>query len=90
MPLLAHPARVGAEEPLAVRAALERLAAMLGIEQSEVTAIGDNTLDLDMITWAGTGVCVANGNDLVKSKADLVIGACEDEGVAEYLESLFA
>ena len=69
--------------------ALERLAAMLGIEQSEVTAIGDNTLDLDMITWAGTGVCVANGNDLVKEKADLIIGACEDDGVAEYLESLF-
>ncbi len=69
--------------------ALERLAAMLGIDRSEVTAIGDNTLDLDMIEWAGTGVCVANGNELVKQKADLVIGACEDDGVAAYLESLF-
>ena len=70
--------------------ALKRLAAMLGIDQSDVTAIGDNTLDLDMIEWAGTGVCVANGNDLVKSKADLIIGACEDDGVAAYLESLFS
>ena len=69
--------------------ALERLAAMLGIDRSEVTAIGDNTLDLDMIEWAGTGICVANGNDVVKKKADLVIGACKDEGVAEYLESVF-
>ena len=42
-----------------------------------------------MIEWAGTGVCVANGSDPVKQKADLVIGACEDDGVAEYLESLF-
>jgi hydroxymethylpyrimidine pyrophosphatase-like HAD family hydrolase len=70
--------------------ALERLAAMLGVDRKDVTAIGDNTLDLDMIEWAGTGVCVANGNERVKAKADLVIGACEDEGVAEYLESLFA
>ena len=70
--------------------ALQRVAAMLGIDRSDVTAIGDNTLDLDMIEWAGTGVCVANGNQLVKEKADLVIGACEDDGVAAYLESLYA
>ena len=69
--------------------ALERVAAILGIEQSEVTAIGDNTLDLDMIEWAGTGICVANGNTCVKDKADLVIGACDDDGVAEYLETCF-
>ena len=70
--------------------ALERLAVMLGIDRRDVTAIGDNTLDLDMIEWAGMGVCVANGNPHVKEKADLVIGSCEDEGVAAYLESLFA
>ena len=61
-----------------------------GIDRRDVTAIGDNTLDLDMIEWAGTGVCVANGNETVKQKADLVIGACRDDGVAEYLETLFA
>ena len=70
--------------------ALEKVAALLGIERKDVTAIGDNTLDLDMIEWAGTGICVANDNDLVKEKADLVIGACEDEGVAAYLESYFS
>lgn len=70
--------------------ALQKVAAMLGIDRKDVTAIGDNTLDLDMIEWAGTGVCVANGSALVKEKADLIIGACEDEGVAEYLESIFA
>ncbi|MBQ1631499.1 MAG: Cof-type HAD-IIB family hydrolase [Clostridia bacterium] len=70
--------------------ALKKVAAMLGIERKDVTAIGDNTLDLDMIEWAGTGVCVANGNAAVREKADLVIGSCADEGVAEYLESLFA
>ena len=70
--------------------ALKKVAAMLGVTREEVTAIGDNTLDLDMIEWAGTGVCVANGNALVKEKADLIIGSCEDDGVAEYLESIFA
>ena len=71
-------------------AALEKVAAMLGIPREEVAAIGDNTLDLDMIDWAGTGVCVANANPQVKEKADLIIGSCDDDGVAEYLESLFA
>ena len=70
--------------------ALKKVAAMLDIPREEVTAIGDNTLDLDMIEWAGTGICVANANPLVKEKADLVIGACDDDGVAEYLESVFA
>lgn len=70
--------------------ALEKVAAMLGIPREEVTAIGDNTLDLDMIEWAGTGVCVANASPQVKEKADLIIGSCDDEGVAEYLESIFA
>lgn len=70
--------------------ALEKVAAMLGIDRKDVTAIGDNTLDLDMIEWAGTGVCVANANALVKEKADLIIGSCENDGVAEYLESVFA
>ncbi len=70
--------------------ALEKVAALLNIPREEVTAIGDNTLDLDMIEWAGTGVCVANANPQVKEKADLIIGSCDDDGVAEYLESLFA
>ena len=70
--------------------ALERLAAMLGIDRTDVTAIGENTLDLDIIEWAGTGICVANGNDAVKAKSDLIIGACEDDGVAAYLESLYS
>ena len=70
--------------------ALEKVAAMLNIPREEVTAIGDNTLDLDMIEWAGTGVCVENANALVKEKADLIIGSCENDGVAEYLESFFA
>ena len=70
--------------------ALEKVAAMLGIARGDVTAIGDNTLDLDMLEWAGTGICVANGNETVKQKADLIIGACRDDGVAAYLESLYA
>lgn len=71
-------------------AALQWVASRLGIDKSDVTAIGDNTLDLDMIEWAGTGACVANGNETVKQKADLVIGACSDDGVAAYLEHVFA
>ena len=70
--------------------ALKRVAALLGVDRNDVTAVGDNTLDLDMIEWAGVGVCVANGSPIVKEKADFVIGACDEGGVAAYLESVFA
>lgn len=67
-------------------AALQRLAGMRGVLREEVAAIGDNYLDQDMIEWAGTGVCVANGNEAVKAIADLIVPACDDDGVASFIE----
>lgn len=59
-----------------------RLASMLGIAQEETAAIGDNTLDLEMIRMAGLGMCVENGQQAVKDCADAIIPACDDDGVA--------
>lgn len=66
--------------------AVEALARELGIDRTEVSAIGDNTLDQDMIQWAGVGCCVGNGKDAVKAAADMVIPAQKDEGVAWFIE----
>ena len=60
----------------------------LGIDRSEVCAVGDNLLDLEMIEWAGLGAAVANGNPIVKEKADIVIPACEENGVAWLIDNI--
>ena len=66
--------------------AVAALAAQLGIDRAQVSAIGDNTLDQDMIEWAGVGCCVANGKDAVKAASDMVIPAQAEEGVAWFIE----
>lgn len=67
--------------------ALKWLAEHLRIPREEVAAIGDNTLDLDMIRWAGVGCCVANGNAAVQAESDLVLPSCEDDGVAHFIRT---
>lgn len=65
--------------------ALEKLAAMMGVKQEEVMALGDNTNDLTMLRWAGLGVVVANGVEAVKREADYVCEKERSEGVEEAL-----
>lgn len=74
------------EKSVTKGSAVAALAKELGIAREQVAAIGDNTLDQDMIEWAGVGCCVQNGKDAVKSMADMVIPAQAEEGVAWYLE----
>ena len=66
--------------------AVAALAKELHIEQAQVSAIGDNTLDQDMIEWAGVGCCVENGKEAVQAAADMVIPAQAEEGVAWFIE----
>lgn len=67
--------------------ALEWIAGDLGIKREEVAAIGDNTLDLSMIQWAGVGCCVANGGEEIKAASDRLLPSCADDGVAYYIET---
>ena len=67
--------------------ALKWIAEDLGIDREEVAAIGDNTLDLTMIQWAGVGCCVANGGAEIKAAADRLLPSCIDDGVAYYIET---
>lgn len=67
--------------------ALKWIAENLGIARDEVAAIGDNTLDLTMIQWAGVGCCVENGGPEIKAASDRLLPSCEDDGVAYYIET---
>ena len=66
--------------------AVKALAEELGIQREQTCAIGDNTLDQDMIEWAGVGCCVDNGKEAVKEVADMILPAQAEEGVAWFIE----
>jgi Cof subfamily protein (haloacid dehalogenase superfamily) len=68
-------------------AALESLAAHLGIARESVAAFGDNQNDVSMIRWAGYGYAVANAPEAVRSQA-LAAPASDEDGVAQVIERL--
>lgn len=68
--------------------ALAGLAASFGIDARAAVAFGDMPNDLDMLTWAGRGLAVANAHPMVLAAADAVVGANDDDGVAAELERL--
>jgi Cof subfamily protein (haloacid dehalogenase superfamily) len=67
-------------------AALAMVAQRLGIAQTEVCAIGDNTNDEDMVRWAGFGVAMGNAPASLKGLAKHVTGTVDEAGVAEVIE----
>src|SRR5207253_8857672 len=66
--------------------ALAMVANRLGVAQAEVCAIGDNTNDEEMVTWAGFGVAMGNAPAALKSVAKYVTGRIEEAGVAQVIE----
>jgi len=67
--------------------ALEKVANLLGINQKDVMAIGDSMNDEAMLRWAGMGIAMANGDERIKSIADMVTSRDnDDDGVAEVIE----
>jgi len=71
-------------------AALERIAAGLGIAQSEVAAIGDYLNDFEMVEWAGFGGAMGDAAPSLKTIANLVVGTNDEGGVAEFLAAALA
>ena len=68
--------------------ALAELCDELGIDASEVIAIGDYPNDLPMLAWAGRAVAVANAHPAVLAAADEVTASNDEDGVALVLERL--
>ncbi len=65
---------------------LKTLATEHGIASDEVLAFGDSANDIEMISWAGHGVAVANGTAAALAAADEIAPANTDDGVAEVIE----
>jgi hypothetical protein len=60
---------------------------MLGIDRSQVMALGDSMNDESMIRWAGFGVAMANGDARIKAIAKAITNRTnEEDGVADFVE----
>jgi len=67
--------------------ALAIVAQLLGIDRSQVMAIGDSMNDESMIRWAGFGVAMANGDPRIKAIAKAITNRTnEEDGVADFVE----
>lgn len=62
---------------------LKFLVEQLGIERSEVMAIGDGNNDVEMLKYAGIGVAMANGTEAAKNSAKYITDTNENDGVAK-------
>ncbi|MBO0804003.1 MAG: HAD family hydrolase [Nocardiopsaceae bacterium] len=69
--------------------AVAEIAAGYGIGPESVVAFGDMPNDIPLLSWAGTSCAVANAHPAVLATATRVIGSCADDGVAQFLESLY-
>jgi Cof subfamily protein (haloacid dehalogenase superfamily) len=67
--------------------ALHKLSDNLGIKSDEIVAIGDQFNDIDLIEYAGLGIAVANAEDELKEKADIITNSNNNEdAVSEAIE----
>jgi len=62
---------------------LADLAASLGIDRSEVLAVGDNFNDRDMLEWAGAGILMGNAAPEMHAFGFEVTGTNDDAGLAQ-------
>jgi Cof subfamily protein (haloacid dehalogenase superfamily) len=65
---------------------LNWLAEQMGIKPEEVIAFGDGHNDLDMLSYAGLGVAMANARTELLEVADLITSSNNEDGVARVIE----
>ena len=64
------------------------VASMYNIDPRHVAAAGDSDNDIDMLTWAGLAITVANAKDHIQQLADIVAPSCDEGGLAQAIRFL--
>ncbi len=68
-------------------ASLDKLFSAIGVDVSDTIACGDGFNDMSMIQYANVGVCMKNGQQVVKDAADYVTEKTNDEdGLVEVID----
>ena len=68
---------------------VQRMAALLGIQQKKVICVGDHANDISMLTWAGEGYAPANAIPLVLDTPGVRrLPDCRDDAIAALIDSL--
>jgi HAD superfamily hydrolase (TIGR01484 family) len=78
-----------APEGVSKASGLQWVCADLGVDAADVLAIGDGRNDIEMLTWAGRGVAMGQGPEVVRLAADHVTGTVQDDGAARELRRYF-
>ncbi|MFX3632078.1 MAG: Cof-type HAD-IIB family hydrolase [Candidatus Pristimantibacillus sp.] len=66
--------------------AIRELCSILGIEMSQVVAVGDSLNDIAAIRESGLGVAMGNAQDAVKEAANVITLSNDEHGVAEVIK----
>jgi hydroxymethylpyrimidine pyrophosphatase-like HAD family hydrolase len=64
------------------------VAEQLGVLPAEILAVGDMPNDLPLLHWAGRSAAPANAHEDVLTTVDVVLGDCDEDGVAMLIEEL--
>lgn len=68
--------------------AARSVAKMLDVPQEQTLALGNEMNDLELLQWAGLGVCMGDGNTEVRAIVDHVTGTLAEDGAAQAIERL--
>ena len=67
---------------------LEQLARHLGLDRSQVAAVGDGGNDAAMLRYAALGVAMGNGSSEAKAAADYITADNDHDGLAQWIGKL--
>ena len=65
---------------------LASIASHFRVPRAEVMAVGDNHNDLDMLTWAGTGVVMGNAQPALHAAGLPITGTNDHAGLAQAID----
>lgn len=65
---------------------LAHLLSLLGIPRQDLVCCGDGYNDITMLSYAGTGVAMANAGEEVKAAADHITGSNDEDGLVPVIQ----
>jgi Cof subfamily protein (haloacid dehalogenase superfamily) len=84
--LYSHPYAVDTLPQVHKSDALAWLSRELGVSRNQILALGDGINDVDLLSWAGLGVCMGDGHPEAQAVADVIAPPFAQDGVAWAVE----